>query len=222
MGDHYIIFSIKVYTMLGIDEFTIQLVLDDIGGSNISKETIKTFERFLRCVHRFDEDVLNLGDIKIQNEEDIICVNFKNDSSYFRITQGRIEFYRIFIRSFVITEEDDDIECFLVGNPRADGHTIISTKQHYKDMMDIPDDLCNKIFVFASHCKNLKELLQEFFKFVGARLFTMVVEVGGVWLLYSVIGQNELLAKIETQIIVLIVNYLISRFIVFNSKKKHY
>ncbi len=77
----------------------------------------------------------------------------------------------------------------------------------------------NKIFVFASHCKNLKELLQEFLKFVGARLFTMVVEVGGVWLLYSVIGQNELLAKIETQIIVLIVNYLISRFIVFNSKK---
>lgn len=97
--------------MLGIDEFTIQLVLDDIGGSNISKETIKTFERFLRCIHRFDEDVLNLGDIKIQNEEDIICVNFRNDSSYFRITQGRIEFYRIFIKSFVITEEEDDIEC---------------------------------------------------------------------------------------------------------------
>ena len=53
------------------DEFTIQLVLYDIGGSNISKKTIKTFERFLRCIHRFDEDVLNLGDIKIQNEEDM-------------------------------------------------------------------------------------------------------------------------------------------------------
>lgn len=75
----------------------------------------------------------------------------------------------------------------------------------------------NKIFVFASHCRNLKELLQEFLKFVGARLFTMVVEVGGVYLLYSVIGQNEYLAKIETQIIVLIVNYLISRFLVFKS-----
>ncbi len=78
----------------------------------------------------------------------------------------------------------------------------------------------NKRFVFCSHCADFKELAGEFFKFVGARLFTMAVEVGGVWLLYSVIGQNELLAKLETQIIVLIVNYLISRFIVFNSKKQ--
>ena len=26
--------------------------------------------------------------------------------------------------------ENDKFECFLVGNPRADGHTAISTKTH--------------------------------------------------------------------------------------------
>lgn len=30
--------------------------------------------------------------------------------------------------------KDIDIECFLCNNPRAAGHTIISTQKHYKDM----------------------------------------------------------------------------------------
>ena len=46
-------------------------------------------------------------------------------------------------------------ECFLVGNPRADGHTIISSKKHYKDMMEIPDELCREIFVFAKRTMNI-------------------------------------------------------------------
>jgi histidine triad (HIT) family protein len=42
--------------------------------------------------------------------------------------------------------EDDDFECFLVGNPRANGHAAISTKTHYKDMMEINDEICAKIY----------------------------------------------------------------------------
>ncbi len=33
--------------------------------------------------------------------------------------------------------EDSEIECFFVGNPRADGHMCISTITHYHDMKDI-------------------------------------------------------------------------------------
>ena len=51
--------------------------------------------------------------------------------------------------------ENDLYECFLVGNPRADGHTIISSKKHYKDMMEIPDDLCKEVFVFAKKVMNI-------------------------------------------------------------------
>ena len=40
-------------------------------------------------------------------------------------------------------------ECFLAGNPRAPGHTIISSIAHYKDMMAIPEDLCSEVFAFA-------------------------------------------------------------------------
>ncbi len=45
--------------------------------------------------------------------------------------------------------ENDDFECLLISNPRAPGHAIISTKNHYKDMMEIPDDLCRDIYSFA-------------------------------------------------------------------------
>ena len=74
----------------------------------------------------------------------------------------------------------------------------------------------NKVFVFESHCLTIKELLSELSKFFGARLLTMVIEVGGVFLLYDIIGQSEFVAKIEIQVIVLIANYIISKFFVFS------
>lgn len=74
----------------------------------------------------------------------------------------------------------------------------------------------NKVFVFESHCLTIKELLSELSKFFGARLLTMIIEVGGVFLLYDIIGQNEFVAKIEIQVIVLIANYIISKFFVFS------
>ena len=66
--------------------------------------------------------------------------------------------------------EDETIECFLVGNPRAKGHTAISSKVHYKDMMDIPDDLCNKIFIFA---KKMMNILKEVYGSESVYLCTM-------------------------------------------------
>lgn len=73
----------------------------------------------------------------------------------------------------------------------------------------------NKIFVFRSKCSNLHELVSEAMKFIGARLLTMVIEVGGVFLLVNIIGQDELIGKLETQVIVLVSNYIISKFLVF-------
>lgn len=73
----------------------------------------------------------------------------------------------------------------------------------------------NKIFVFRSKSEHLVQWVSEFVKFVGARLSTMVVEVGGVWLLYDVLGIPDMAAKIATQFIVIVVNYFISKFFVF-------
>ena len=76
----------------------------------------------------------------------------------------------------------------------------------------------NKIWVFRSY-KTLKDHVQPFCKFVSARLVTMVIEVGGVWLLVSVMGLNDMIGKFLTQFIVLILNYVFSKFFVFTTGK---
>ena len=64
----------------------------------------------------------------------------------------------------------------------------------------------NSKYVFQDKCETLKDHVQPFCKFVSARLVTMVIEVGGVWLLVSVMGLNDMIGKFLTQFIVLIYN----------------
>jgi putative flippase GtrA len=79
--------------------------------------------------------------------------------------------------------------------------------------------ITNKFFVFRSHCKTFGELFFEFVKFVGARGITMIIEVGGVFLLFNILGIHEFIAKLFTQVIVIIGNYFISKLIVFKGNK---
>lgn len=78
----------------------------------------------------------------------------------------------------------------------------------------------NSRFVFQDKCDTLKEHIRPFFKFISARLVTMVIEVGGVWLLVQILGMNDMLGKFVTQFIVLILNYIFSKFFVFTTGKK--
>lgn len=78
--------------------------------------------------------------------------------------------------------------------------------------------ITNKIFVFESHCPDLKALCTECAKFIGARLSTMAIEVGGVFLTVNVIGQQPMVGKLETQVIVIVGNYFISKFFVFKKR----
>ena len=69
-----------------------------------------------------------------------------------------------------IIYEDEKYECFLVGNPRAKGHTAISVKKHFKDMMEIDDETCREIFVLA---KKVMNILKEVYKCESVYLCTM-------------------------------------------------
>ena len=73
----------------------------------------------------------------------------------------------------------------------------------------------NSKFVFESKAETIKDTLSEFFKFVSARLVTMAVEVGGVWFMSEVIRMNDYIAKLVIQFIVLVLNYILSKFFVF-------
>ena len=55
--------------------------------------------------------------------------------------------------------EDDDIECLFVSNPRANGHLIITTKQHFHDMSDASDEINEKIVRFSRELmKDVKDV----------------------------------------------------------------
>lgn len=57
--------------------------------------------------------------------------------------------------SLLKTYEDEDIECLFVPNPRAIGHMMISTKTHYHDMSEAPDEINEKIIRFAKVYMNI-------------------------------------------------------------------
>ena len=70
--------------------------------------------------------------------------------------------------------ENNKFECFLVGNPRADGHTAISTKTHYKDMMKIDDETCNEIFVLA---KKIMNILKDIYNAESVYFCTILIKI---------------------------------------------
>ncbi|HJB29955.1 MAG TPA: GtrA family protein [Candidatus Blautia faecavium] len=78
----------------------------------------------------------------------------------------------------------------------------------------------NSKYVFQDKCESLRDHIQPFCKFISARLITMVIEVGGVWLLVEVLGMNDMIGKFLTQFIVLALNYIFSKFFVFTTGKK--
>ena len=69
-----------------------------------------------------------------------------------------------------IIYENDKFECFLVGNPRADGHVAISTKKHFKDMMEIDDETCKEIFLLS---KKLMNIIKKVYSSESVYLCTM-------------------------------------------------
>lgn len=79
--------------------------------------------------------------------------------------------------------------------------------------------IVNSKFVFEDKCETLKDHIQPFCKFISARLVTMVVEVGGVWLLVEIAGMEDMAGKFITQFIVLALNYIFSKFFVFTTGK---
>jgi putative flippase GtrA len=48
----------------------------------------------------------------------------------------------------------------------------------------------------------------------------MAVEIGGVQLFVAVLRQNSLLGKAEAIVIVIILNYILSKFLVFRKKRE--
>lgn len=77
----------------------------------------------------------------------------------------------------------------------------------------------NKIYVFESKEKSSKGIIRELFSFVMSRLFTLLVETVIMYIFAKKLGFNDLIIKLIANVVVIILNYVLSKLIVF--KKKH-
>lgn len=84
----------------------------------------------------------------------------------------------------------------------------------------------NKIWVFNSRSMSFSVVVKEFWKFILSRLFTGIIENAGVPLLVKIgldsklFGIDGLPAKIVISVLVVILNYVFSKLIVFKKKEK--
>lgn len=73
----------------------------------------------------------------------------------------------------------------------------------------------NRKIVFNSTANTFKEKLKEFYKFMLGRAFTMVVEMVGFYLLFNIMGIQEMISKLVISVIVIVLNFFISKFFAF-------
>lgn len=91
----------------------------------------------------------------------------------------------------------------------------------------------NKLWVFQSKSWKPNVVIRELVGFFGARLFSLGVEELGLWLMidkmdigrigFEILGfdvNGNLIAKVIMQVVIVILNYIFSKLIIFKKKDK--
>ena len=73
----------------------------------------------------------------------------------------------------------------------------------------------NKAFVFHTHCANALALLREAVGFFAMRLVSLGMETLLMYLTVTVLGLNDLVMKLIVNIVVIILNYVFSKLVIF-------
>lgn len=76
----------------------------------------------------------------------------------------------------------------------------------------------NKFYVFESAAKDRKTLFREVWQFYAARIVSGVFELLFLTVTVDYLGLNVYVFKLIAQIIIIITNYIFSKFIIFKKK----
>ena len=79
--------------------------------------------------------------------------------------------------------------------------------------------ITNKLFVFESKTETPQETIKEMLSFFVARIVSGILcDVGTFALMVKVLHINDIFSKLVTQVMVVIVNYVFSKLIIFKKK----
>lgn len=76
----------------------------------------------------------------------------------------------------------------------------------------------NRKYVFKSNGK----VIEEAVGFYGARILTLLIDMFSMFLMVTLFHINDKIAKIIVQFIILVLNYIFSKYLVFNDKNKKF
>lgn len=79
--------------------------------------------------------------------------------------------------------------------------------------------ITNKGLVFNSEASTLEEKSKEFVKFILGRAFTLFIELFGFYLLFNILHTHKFASKVFITVIVIILNFFISKFFSFKKAK---
>ena len=77
----------------------------------------------------------------------------------------------------------------------------------------------NRVWVFHSEAEGVKEKINEFVRFISGRIVTMIIEFVGCSILFET-SIPTMISKTAITIIVIILNFFISKFFAFKTTKK--
>ena len=78
--------------------------------------------------------------------------------------------------------------------------------------------ITNKFFVFESKEINIKFLIKELSSFVSCRLLSGIIEMILMYTMISLMSLNDFIVKIITNVVVVILNFIFSKLIIFKNK----
>lgn len=73
----------------------------------------------------------------------------------------------------------------------------------------------NKAFVFHTHCENMAALVKEAVSFFTMRLVSLGAETVIMFVTVELLGLNDLVMKLLTNFIVIVLNYVFSKLFIF-------
>ncbi len=77
--------------------------------------------------------------------------------------------------------------------------------------------ITNTLWVFGDNLKN--RVITKAFKFYAARIFTLLIEEALLLIFIKLLGLNSFVVKCTAQVVVIVLNYVISKLFVFGNKK---
>lgn len=79
--------------------------------------------------------------------------------------------------------------------------------------------ITNKFWVFESKKIQIKFLIKEFLSFVSCRIVSGIIEMFLMYVMISILSINDFAVKITTNIVVVILNFIFSKLIIFKEKQ---